>query len=101
MLNDPRNADLAADLLKAIAHPTRLRIVAALVHGDLHVGGLAEHLGLKQPIISQQLKILRLKGLVDVTRANGLATYRIIEPHLETIVGCMQRCLLSRQENHR
>jgi DNA-binding transcriptional ArsR family regulator len=49
---------------KAVGNPVRLRIVAALCEGEENVGGLAERLDLKQAIVSQQLRILRMSGLV-------------------------------------
>ena len=80
-------------MLKAIAHPVRLRIVAVLVEGDAHVGALAERLGINQPIVSQQLRILRMRGLVRAERTNGLAVYRLTQPHLADMLGCVQSCL--------
>lgn len=90
---DGRAAVSAADILKAIAHPVRLGVVALLVEREMHVGALADALGVKQPIISQQLRILRMRNLIDVTRANGLSTYRLTEPHLADLVRCMENCL--------
>ncbi len=98
MIDNPEMAERAAEILKAIAHPVRLRIVASLIDREMHVGALARQLDVKQPIVSQQLKILRMRGLVEVTRANGLATYRLNEPQLQEVIGCMHRCLVQRGE---
>jgi DNA-binding transcriptional ArsR family regulator len=88
----------AAQILKAIAHPIRLGVVAVLVReGPTNVGGLAERLDIKQPIVSQQLRILRVHRLVGVTRENGYATYRVVEPHLEQLISCMESCCLQRR----
>jgi ArsR family transcriptional regulator len=76
----------AAELLKALGHPLRLRIIAALAAGDAHVSALAARLGTRQPIVSQQLRILRMKGLVGVVRRDGFAVYRLAEPDLRRIV---------------
>lgn len=93
VVDRPELAEKAAEMLKAIAHPLRLRIVAALVEGDAHVGALADRLGVKQPIISQQLRILRMRGLVAAVRENGLAVYRLTQPHLVDMLGCVQSCV--------
>jgi len=93
VVDQPELAERAADMLKAIAHPLRLRIVAALAEGDAHVGALADRLFVKQPIISQQLRILRMRGLVQAERSNGLAVYRLTQPHLVDMLGCVQSCL--------
>ncbi len=87
----PRAAHLA-EVLKAVAHPLRLRIVATLCGAEAHVSGLAERLGKPRPIVSQQLRILRDHGLVEAARANGFAVYRIREPALRDLVCCMEKC---------
>ncbi len=81
-----------AEVLKAIAHPLRLRIVATLCRGPQHVAALAEFLEEPQAIVSQQLRILRLRSLVAVERKQGFAFYRLAEPALIDLVGCMERC---------
>jgi ArsR family transcriptional regulator len=90
--SDPGRAAKVAEVLKAVAHPLRLRIVAILVEGEANVSELAERLGAEQAIVSQQLRILRHNGLVAADREGGFATYRLLERRLETLVGCMQHC---------
>src|SRR5512139_2819858 len=85
-------AEHIAVVLKAVAHPLRLRIVATLCGGDEHVNGLAERLRVPQPIVSQQLRILRSNGLVAATREGGFARYRLAEPALRDLVCCMEKC---------
>jgi ArsR family transcriptional regulator len=89
---DARKAVHCAEILKAVAHPIRLRIVAILCQGPENVTGLAERLGESQAIVSQQLRILRLNDLVAVTREDGFARYRLAEPHLQDLVCCMEKC---------
>jgi ArsR family transcriptional regulator len=90
--NDPRRAERIAEVLKAVAHPLRIRIVAVLCAGEETVGDLAGRLVAPQPIVSQQLRILRSQGLVAATRAGGFARYRIAEPALNDLVCCMEKC---------
>lgn len=90
--DDGRRAEHAAEVLRAVAHPLRLRIVATLCRGDEHVNALAERLDVPQPIVSQQLRILRGHGLVAASRANGFAWYRLAEPALRDLVCCMEKC---------
>lgn len=90
--NDSRRAAHIAEVLKAVAHPLRIRIVAVLCAGEETVGDLAERVDSPQPIVSQQLRILRAQGLVAATRENGFARYRIAEPALFDLVGCMEKC---------
>ncbi len=81
-----------AGILKALAHPARLRIVAALCEGPENVGALAERLGLEPAIVSQQLRILRMSGLVGASRSEGFALYRLAEPRLKELVRCLGKC---------
>jgi DNA-binding transcriptional ArsR family regulator len=90
--DNPARAGHVAEVLKAVAHPLRLRIVALLCEGEAHVGALAERLDTPQPIVSQQLRILRARRLVDATRESGFARYRLAEPALRELVGCMEKC---------
>jgi ArsR family transcriptional regulator len=89
---DPRRAGHVAEVLKALAHPLRIRIVAILCDGDENVTGLAERLDVPQAIVSQQLRILRSHGLIAATREGGFATYHLVETNLRSLVKCMERC---------
>ncbi len=93
LCDDTDGCDFGAELLKAIAHPLRLRIVAILCAGDQNVGGLAERLGVPQAIVSQQLRLLRMRDLVRVRRTSGFARYRLAEPRLRTLVRCLEGCV--------
>lgn len=86
------DADHCAEVLKAVGHPIRLRAVAILCAGPCHVNGLAEALGAPQPTVSQHLRVLRMAGLVAVTRQDGLSHYSIAEPGLVDLVECVERC---------
>jgi DNA-binding transcriptional ArsR family regulator len=90
--SDPARAGHVADVLKAVAHPLRLRIVAILCEADANVTSLAERLGASQAIVSQQLRILRSHGLVAARRQGGFANYRLVERNLKGLVRCMERC---------
>jgi ArsR family transcriptional regulator len=90
--DDGDRAAHLAEVLKAVAHPLRLRIVAFLCEGEANVTGLVEALGSPQPLVSQQLRILRAQGLVEATREDGFAWYRLGEPALRELVCCMEKC---------
>lgn len=77
-----------AEVLRAVAHPLRLRIVERLCRDEVHVAALAEELGAPPAIVSQQLRILRMNRLVGVRRQGGLAHYFLAEPRLRKLVAC-------------
>jgi ArsR family transcriptional regulator len=92
LTTDSVAAEHIAEVLKAVAHPLRVRIVAILCEGDETVTGLVDRLDTPQPIVSQQLRILRSHGLVAVDRRGGFARYRLLEKNLKGLVSCMERC---------
>ncbi len=89
---DSARAGHVAEVLKAVAHPMRLRIVAILCEREENVTSLAERLRAPQAIVSQQLRILRSHGLVAARRDRGFARYRLLERNLRGLVRCMQKC---------
>ena len=94
--DDEQFASRAAEVLKAIAHPVRLRIVDVLAREPTHVSAIAGRLDVKQPIVSQQLRILRAQGLVQSRRVNGLVVNELAEPELRQLLACMRNCVCSR-----
>ena len=51
-------------MLTAIAHPLRLRVIAELAHGRVHVSELARRLGMSRPLLYMHLDKLEKAGLV-------------------------------------
>ena len=85
-------AEQLSQILKALGHPLRLRIVALLCAGDEHVNGMAERLGAPQAMVSQQLQVLRMNQLVESRREQGFAFYSIAEPRLRELMSCLNGC---------
>lgn len=67
----------AAHLLKALADPTRLRIVTLLSRGELCVCHIQDALSLSQSNVSRHLRILRLAGIVVDRREGQWVHYRL------------------------
>jgi len=67
----------AAHLLKALADPTRLRIVTLLSRGELCVCHIQDALSLSQSNVSRHLRILRLAGIVIDRREGQWVHYRL------------------------
>ena len=71
-----------ADLLKAIAHPTRLQIVAELLKGTKCVNDIQELLPASQANISQHLTVLRNVGIVGFAQDGSQRCYFVSPPKL-------------------
>lgn len=73
-----RAAERACGLMKTLAHPDRLMLLCQLAHGgEMSVGELEESLDIHQPMLSQQLTVLREEKLVDTRRDGKYIYYRV------------------------
>ena len=96
LLREPITADQAAGLarmLKALADPTRLRLVsliAARDDGEACVCDLTELLGLTQPTISHHLKVLVEAGIFTRRQARRVGVLRPRPRGLERALGCAE-----------
>ncbi len=71
-----------AELLGAIAHPHRLRILIELRHGEMDVNGLQQILGVSHSAVSQNLAILRAHHLVRQRREGRRVFYSLTNPRI-------------------
>ncbi len=62
------NQKESAELLKALADETRLKIIDSLSQSNKYVGELMVELGFSQPRVSHHLKILKIAGIVQPAR---------------------------------
>lgn len=98
---DKKLAVRAADVLKAVAHPLRLQIVEVLASGELSVGEIVEALGEKQAITSQQLNLMKDKGVLASRRDGARVYYRIANPNVVRVLDCVHNHCKSRKKGHR
>ena len=66
-----------AEFFKALAHPLRIRILEVLLEGEQSVQELQRALNLEQPIVSQQLAILRAKNIVEPRKRGTAVRYAV------------------------
>lgn len=69
----------ATSLLRALAHPQRLKILSVLASGELSVGELQARVALTQSALSQHLAKLRAQNLVATRRQSQTIHYRILD----------------------
>jgi DNA-binding transcriptional ArsR family regulator len=80
----------AAECLKTLAHPHRLRMVQMLLRGRYTVGELAEACGIPSHMASEHLRLMQRCGLLDSHKEGRKAYYQIAEPHLADIMACVE-----------
>ena len=76
-----------ATLIKAMAHPTRLRILDILARGEACVCHLTTILKKRQPYISQHLMLLREANLVQDRRDGVIIYYRLANAQIAEVLG--------------
>jgi len=72
--------EFKTEFFKALSHPLRIRVLDELRGGPLNVGELRERLGVEQSTLSQQLGVLRTRGLVRTQRTGSTICYEIADP---------------------
>src|SRR5262245_20748677 len=85
----PLSQQMCVNVLKAIAEPTRLRVLALLAYGELNVKDLTRILGQSQPRISRHLKLLCEAGVLERAPEGSWVYFRLADqavgsglPHL-------------------
>jgi ArsR family transcriptional regulator len=77
-----RDTKATAELLKALAHPTRLLILEELLAGPKCVTDIEDLLSVRQANVSQHLTVLRHAQLVDFAQSGALRCYYLARPKL-------------------
>lgn len=81
----------AAECLKTLAHPHRLRMVQMLLHDRYTVGELAEACDIPSPMASGHLRLMQRCGLLAQERDGRRTYYRAAEPCLRDIIACIKK----------
>ena len=89
-LGDPQAFAMAAECLKILAHPARLRIVQLLLHGRYTVGELAEDCDIPDNVASEHLRLMQRCGFFTSEREGRKVFYQVAEPHLKNIMDCIE-----------
>ena len=80
----------AAECLKILAHPVRLRMVQLLLHGRFTVGEVAEDCGVPDNVASEHLRLMQRCGFFNSERDGRRVYYTVAEPHLQNIMNCIE-----------
>ena len=88
---DQMKIDRAAEVLKTVAHPVRLRIVELLEGGEKSVTEIKELLGVTQPLTSQHLSQMRMRGVLGSRREGSQVYYSIANPDVVKVIHCIRR----------
>lgn len=73
-------------LFKAFSEPIRIKIVLAMLHGEICVRDLSILLDVSQPRVSNQLKILKYNNLIKSRKEKNNIYYSLDDSHIHEII---------------
>jgi ArsR family transcriptional regulator len=85
---DKKAAKHTAETLKVMAHPVRLRIVELLQTREMCVGDIVEALTGKQAMTSQQLNMMKDKGVLSCRHEGTRVYYHIENKNVIKLLHC-------------
>jgi DNA-binding transcriptional ArsR family regulator len=80
-----------AQFFRALAHPVRIQILEILVLGERSVQQLQEALQLDQPVVSQQLAVLRARNIVTTRKQGVSVRYALRDPGVKDLLAAARR----------
>jgi ArsR family transcriptional regulator, zinc-responsive transcriptional repressor len=85
-LPDDDKVELAVEVFRMLADPTRVRLLWLLSSGEAPVQQLTELVGKPQATVSQHLAKLRLARLVTTRRQGAQVFYALVNEHVRQLV---------------
>lgn len=92
ILLDWEKVQRAADILKSVAHPMRLRIAELLQTREMTVGEIQECLGTSQSLTSQQLSLMKAKGILKSRKVGKSVYYGVDSSEVIQVLHCLKKC---------
>ena len=80
------NNEDASEMLKALAHPTRLQIISGLLKNECNVAQIQKNLGIPQSTISQHLRVLRNYGIIRARQEGAKRCYKVVDNRARKIM---------------
>jgi ArsR family transcriptional regulator len=90
-ITDCERFQRAADILRTVAHPARLRIIDFLEQGEKPVAQICIRLSAPQPYISQHLNLMKAKGILASRRNGSQVLYSVANANVIEVIHCIRR----------
>jgi ArsR family transcriptional regulator len=90
LIDKEEDIQQAAQAIKAIANPLRLKILCVLGNQELSVQDIVEQVGTSQSNISQHLSIMRDKGVLTTRKEANWVYYRIGDLRTLKLIGMIR-----------
>ena len=79
----------AAEVLRVLVHPHRLRICDLLLSKRMSVGELAEHLDIPPNAVSQHLNLMKAHGILGRERNGKIVYYKVVDESPRWLLDCI------------
>ena len=93
--------NLKADIIKALAHPTRLFIVDQLAKKEKCVCELKDMIGADSSTVSKHLALLKQAGLVEDDKRGTQVFYSLRVPCVLNFISCVQEVVKANFDKHK
>jgi DNA-binding transcriptional ArsR family regulator len=80
-----------SEFFRALAHPIRIKILEVLLQGERSVQELQDILKVDQPVVSQQLAVLRAKNIVTGRKEGTSVRYLVCDPLIGELLAVARR----------
>jgi DNA-binding transcriptional ArsR family regulator len=80
----------AAECLRTLAHPIRLRMVQLMLQGELTVGEIAEACAIPSHMASEHLRMMQHCGFLTRRKDGRRIYYQVAEPAVEQLMSCIE-----------
>ncbi len=80
----------AADCLRTLAHPVRIRMLQMLLQDKYCVGELAEACAIAPHVASEHLRLLQRCGFLKADREGRNTYYQVIDTHVKPLLDCLR-----------
>ena len=94
-MNTVKTTDLeglreAAECLRTLAHPMRLRMIQLMLRDELTVGELAKACGIPSHVASEHLRMMQHCGLLARRQEGRCSYYQVAEPTVKRLMECIE-----------
>ncbi|MEZ0485689.1 ArsR/SmtB family transcription factor [Fibrella aquatica] len=89
-MEEEKKIEKAAYVLKAVAHPLRIKIILMLHENkELNVSAIYKNLNAEQSLISHHLINMRDKGILEIRRSGKNIYYFLVDNSVATVIECI------------
>lgn len=95
-MKDAGTLQIQAQIMKALANESRLKIIDRLSEGSCSVNELTDFVRLDQSTVSKHLSLLRSLGIVGGRRDGHLVRYELLTPCVLNFFSCATQVMKER-----